>query len=280
MGSSRVITPLPRVARPRSPSSSCRSSHVARSCVICASRTTASFTLVEMMALARRGQIACASTRLLRYSIGLKNASQPAVRTALVPHHQQRKLSGNANPGGMEAEPSPAFIEGLKQLDAGKLSKAIEIFAETAAVGDADGNFYLGLAYDGLLGRDAADEPPIELDPEAAVRCYRRAAESGHAQAMLNLSMSYRSGEGVDAPDIEAAFEWLERSAAAGDERAAFNCGVALDPLHPPYGNPGSIVVPKDAARAVQYYRSASDQGHGKAMVNLGCAPTCRAEEP
>ena len=182
-------------------------------------------------------------------------------------------MSNETDSNGSSMDPpSEAFIEGLKQLDAGQLAKAIEIFAETASAGDPDGNFYLGLAYDGLLGRDAADEPPIEPDVNAAVRCYRRAAEAGHAQAMLNLSMSYRSGEGVEAPDIEAAFEWLERSAAAGDERAAFNCGVALDPLHPPYGTPGAVVIPKNAARAVEYYRSASDQGHGKAMVNLGCA--------
>ena len=92
------------------------------------------------------------------------------------------------------------------------------------------GNFHLGLAYDGLLGRNARDELPIEPDPAAAARCYERAAEQGHAEAMLNLSLSLRSGEGAAGqPDIDAAWKWLSLAAAAGSDRAAFNAGVALD---------------------------------------------------
>ena len=169
--------------------------------------------------------------------------------------------------------PSPAFLRGLEELEDGKLAEAIDTFAGAAAEGCADGNFYLGLAYDGLLGRDAADELPVEPDAAAAFRCYERAAGTGHAMAMLNLSLCYRNGDGVEAPDVAKAFDWLTRSAAAGSDRAQFNAGVALDPLHPPYeGRAGSNAVKKDAARAVEFYRQAADQGHGKAMTNLGVA--------
>ena len=166
---------------------------------------------------------------------------------------------------------SATFQRGLEQFDAGKLADAVSTFAEAASDGDADGNFYLGLAYDGLLGRDAADELPIEVDAHAAARCYKRAAEAGHREAMLNLSMCYRTGEGMDNVDVAAAFEWLTLSAAAGCDRAQFNAGVALDPLHPPYGSAAdSTMIPKDAKRAVGYYREAAEQGHAKGMTNLG----------
>ena len=164
-----------------------------------------------------------------------------------------------------------AYDAGLARLEEGRLNAAIDHFAEAAKLGSPGGNFHLGLAYDGLLGRDAADELPMEPDPAAAARCYRRAAEKGHAMAMLNLSMSYRQGDGVEA-DVGKAWKWLSLAAAAGSERAQFNAAVALDPLHPPYGTPGVDMVAKDAPKALHFYKQAVEQGHEKAKVNLGVA--------
>jgi len=165
--------------------------------------------------------------------------------------------------------PEEVYERGLRRLDEGRLRKAVDDFAESASLGSAGGNFHLGLAYDGLVGRDARDEFPVEPDPAAAFRCYARAAEKGHSMAMLNLSMCYRNGEGVDA-DIGKAWKWLSLSAGAGCDRAQYNFAVALDPLHPPYGTPGVDMVAKSATDALSYYRKAVDQGHHKAMVNLG----------
>ena len=67
---------------------------------------------------------------------------------------------------------------------------------EAAQHGHAGGNFYLGLAYDNLIGRNARGEPPVQPDQAAAFRCYERAANGGHAEAMHNLSLCYRGGEG------------------------------------------------------------------------------------
>lgn len=164
-----------------------------------------------------------------------------------------------------------AYEAGLTRLDEGRLSKAIDDFAHAASLGSAGGNFHLGLAYDGLIGRDAKDELPIEPDPVAAARCYERAAELGHDLAMLNLSLSYKTGDGMSM-DIEKAWKWLSRAADAGNERAQFNAGVALDPLHPPYGTPGVDMVQKDPVKALAFYRQAVEQGHDKAKVNLGVA--------
>lgn len=163
------------------------------------------------------------------------------------------------------------FEDGLTNLDEGHLDAAIDLFAKAASDGSPDANFHLALAYDGLLGRNARDEFPVEPDAAAAARCYRRAAEAGHDQAMLNLSLCYRKGEGVEA-DVAEAWKWLERSAASGSDRAQFNAGVALDPLHPPYGTPGTDAVAKDPEASVAFYRAAVAQGHDKAKVNLGVA--------
>ena len=164
-----------------------------------------------------------------------------------------------------------AYESGLMHLDENRLSKAIDDFAQAASLGSAGGNFHLGMAYDGLIGRDAADELPLEPDPAAAARCYERAAEQGHEMAMLNLSLCYKTGDGVDA-DMQMAWKWLTAAAEAGNERAQFNVGVALDPLHPPYGTPGVDMVQKDAEEALRFYRQAVAQGHDKAKVNLGVA--------
>lgn len=161
-------------------------------------------------------------------------------------------------------------------MEADKVGDAIDAFATAAAAGSAGGNFFLALGYDGLLGDNAAGEPWVELNPEAAFRCYERATEGGHPEAAMNLALCYRHGEGV-ARHVGKAFEVMQLSAALGSERAQFNLGVALDPLQPPWGSPGAsapdeAMIPKDPVRAVEYYREAAEQGHGKAKVNLGIA--------
>lgn len=189
----------------------------------------------------------------------------------LLSRNQAPKLVSRAwlstSPG---SNPEEIYERGLDALHEGRLSVAIDDFAGAAALGSPGGNFHLGLAYDGLLGRDAADELPIEPNAAAAARCYQRAAEAGHEMAMLNLSFCYRNGEGVDGVDIAEAWKWLANAAAAGSDRAQFNAALALDPLHPPYGTPGIDMVAKDATKAVALYRDAVAQDHEKAKVNLG----------
>ena len=176
-------------------------------------------------------------------------------------------LSTSPQVDGHEVAGEKTYEEGLEQLDVMRLAEAVKLFAKAAEAGHAGGNFYLGLAYDGLLGEDARGEPPVEGDPEAAARCYLRAGEAGHTEAMLNLSLCYRNGEGVPRNTAEA-FKWVERGAEAGSDRAQFNAGVALDPEQPPWGVPGetgpNAMLPKDPTRAVAFYRQAVEQGHAK----------------
>ena len=220
-----------------------------------------------------RSAVVCVS--LQRASTRLRGAN-PAPRP-LVPALSRCLASSSADTSGQQLhvkeDGGVLFERGIDCLDEGKLPAAVELFAQAAESGHPEGNFYLGLAYDGLLGEDARGELPVEKDAAAAARCYLRASEQGLPEAMLNLSLCYRMGEGVPR-DTAAGFAWAERGAEAGCERAQYNVGIALDPEHPPWGTPGesgpNAMVPKDPERAVRLYRSAAAQGHAKAKVNLG----------
>ena len=205
-------------------------------------------------------------------------AARPASLAALVarPCHASRLLCTATDPPpppNVEEE-HPEFERGMALMEGERVAEAIDAFAAAAKAGSAGGNFFLGLAYDDLLGENAAGEPWVEPNAEAAFRCYERATEAGHAEAAMNLAMCHRNGEGV-AQNIVKAVEVMEVSAALGSDRAQYNLGVALDPLLPPWGSPGEAsperaMVAKDPVRASAFYRQAATQGHGKAKVNLG----------
>jgi TPR repeat protein len=122
------------------------------------------------------------------------------------------------------------------------------------------------MAYDNVL---PGSPEHLDRDEEAAVRCYRRAAEKDHAQAMFNLALSLRDGGGGD---VEEGFDWMRRAADTGDVRAQYNAGIARDPNHKPWGVPGRDMLEKDGGEAVKFYRMAAEGGHSKAEVNLGVA--------
>ena len=202
----------------------------------------------------------------------------PSLSSLVLPHRthgngHHRGLSASALPS-QPSDEHPEFERGMSLMDSGKVGEAIDAFAAAAAHGSAGGNYFLALAYDNLLGENAAGEPWVEPDAQAAFRCYQRATEAGHAEAAMNLALCYRNGDGVEK-HIGKTIEVLEVSAALGSDRAQYNLGVALDPLLPPWGTPGATspdkaMVRKDPVRAAAFYRQAADQGHAKAKVNLG----------
>lgn len=147
-------------------------------------------------------------------------------------------------------------------LTGDQVQDAMDMVLAAAAQGHAEANFYLGLAYDGLLARN-----PIEENPEAAARAYRRAAEAGHAEAAYNLATSFRDGDGVTL-DLSLAAEWYIRAAEAGDARAQYQLGLACDVLHQKSALPG---LELDNDEAAAWYRRAAENGrHWKAHTNLG----------
>ena len=85
-------------------------------------------------------------------------------------------------------------------------------------------------------------------------------AESGDAQAQLDLGARYDTGEGVTRDFAEAA-AWYRRAAEQGNAEAQFNLGNMYDA--------GEGIL-QDFAEAVVWYRQAAEQGHAGAQVNLG----------
>ena len=156
-----------------------------------------------------------ASTRLRGSLI-----SFPAARPRAPAFSRFLSSTSSAVPSGQpdEEDGSELFERGVARLHEGALPAAVQLFAQAAEGGHAQGHFYLGLAYDGLLGEDARGELPVAKDAAAAARCYIRASEQGLPEAMLNLSLCYRLGEGLPR-DTAAGFAWAERGAEAGRRR-------------------------------------------------------------
>ena len=91
-----------------------------------------------------------------RASTRLRGAN-PAPRP-LVPALSRCLASSSADISGQQLhvkeDGGVLFERGIDCLDEGKLPAAVELFAQAAESGHPEGNFYLGLAYDGLLGED------------------------------------------------------------------------------------------------------------------------------
>lgn len=62
-------------------------------------------------------------------------------------------------------------------------------------------------------------------DMDAAARCFRRAAEGGHAPAQTKLALLYLQGSGV-ARDDQEANRWFAKAAAQGDVCAQYHLGT------------------------------------------------------
>ena len=157
----------------------------------------------------------------------------------------------------------------LEALDAGAPPEAVvPLFEAAAAEGHAEATFFVGLAKAGLLEPDdgTVGGSPPEVDLEGAAEAYAKAAELGCAPAAFNYAHALRRGDGVPR-DEKRAYDYYQQASDLGDARAAFQLGLAADPLHGDVKRPGGA---KDGDAAVAHYRQAMDAGHFKAAVNLG----------
>lgn len=105
------------------------------------------------------------------------------------------------------------------------------------------GDYHLGLLY----WRGLGGEP----DHKAAVNCFRRAADAGHAAAQTALGLALRAG--VGAPKDEAQARALFRSAAAAGDAEAMT----------------QLAAVSERDEAIGLLRRASDKGHAPAMRAL-----------
>lgn len=121
-----------------------------------------------------------------------------------------------------------------------------------ANAGDAWSQLNLGAAYDhGLAG--------FPLDPVRAVAWYRRAAESGLAEAQFNLAHCLVTGNGIRRNDREA-LTWMLRAAEQGLASAQFLAGVML--LE-------GVGATPDRARALPWLKRAAAKGNTDAQALL-----------
>ena len=77
---------------------------------------------------------------------------------------------------------------------------------------------------------------PPEVDLEGAAAAYAKAAELGCAPAAFNYAHCLRRGDGVPR-DEKRAYDYYQQ--ASDGDRAAFQLGLAADPLHGDVKQPG-----------------------------------------
>lgn len=118
---------------------------------------------------------------------------------------------------------------------------------------EAEAQNELGAQY--LAGRS---KPP---DLSAALRCFRAAAELGHAAAQNSLAMMLATGHGTPK-DAEEAHLWLLRAANQGDAGAQFNLAARCH-----RANIRGLMADAAAGRidALMWFQLAAAHGHPKA---------------
>ena len=109
----------------------------------------------------------------------------------------------------------------------------------------------LGNAYNTRMG--------TERDPEQAMKWLRRAADAGHAPAMVSLGLRLLNPKpSADAP---AAIQWFRRAAELGYDGGMVFLGFAYRE---------GDGVPCDHAEAVRWFTKAVEAGDTHSMIHVG----------
>jgi hypothetical protein len=112
------------------------------------------------------------------------------------------------------------------------------------------------------LSDDDLTADPFDCDEEEAeaISVFRLAAAKGDADAMFNLGLCYRKGDGVEKDALEA-YRWFQLAAKQGGALAQCNFGFCY------YLGEG---VEKDEVEAVRWFQLSAAQGLAHAQHNLG----------
>jgi hypothetical protein len=95
-------------------------------------------------------------------------------------------------------------------------------------------------------------------DPTAAVECFRRAADAGHAWAQYNLAHMYLDGRGV-AQDLSRAFAHYLKAAGQRHERAMNLLGRCCE---------HGWGTPREVRAAADWYRRSAEAGYFRGQYN------------
>ena len=159
------------------------------------------------------------------------------------------------NPGNLQvgalAWARAVILAGLAM--AATLGAAPDLAAVRAAAerGDPQAQYELGKAHQ------------FTNDAEA-IAWWRKAAEQGHAEAHLSLSVAYLMGRGVPKDQAEGV-AWLRKAAERGHAGAQYNLGLGYEF--------GSMTLPRDLFFAVDWFSRAAAQGHAESKERLAEYP-------
>ncbi|MBS1239959.1 MAG: hypothetical protein H6R45_665 [Proteobacteria bacterium] len=165
-------------------------------------------------------------------------SGSPEERTALI--------RDGAEAGVAEAQ----AVLGQMLLDRGEKRAGFAWFNRAAAQGHLMALNMVGRCYD--LGWGVA------VDKVRAAECFRIAAGRGLDWAMYNYATALALGEGV-AQDKPAALGWFEKAAALGNAKAINHVGSFHE---------DGWVVPRDLARAAEFYARAAEGGDFRGAFN------------
>ena len=96
-------------------------------------------------------------------------------------------------------------------------------------------------------------------DHKAAFKCFKKAAELGHTNAMWKVAIAYEKGTCIEA-DKTQVFAWMKRLAEIGEIDAMGWLGGFYET--------GNGVVP-NPSEAFQWTKKSADKGFVPAMYNL-----------
>jgi hypothetical protein len=119
-----------------------------------------------------------------------------------------------------QGDPIAQYWLGTYYHSANDEVQAADWFKKSAAAGNADAEYNLGVDYEGGKG--------IGQDPTEAVAWYRKAADQNQSDAELALGDSYHDGMGV-LPDNSQALKWWMKAAAQDNAQAKLNLHNYMD---------------------------------------------------
>ncbi len=134
------------------------------------------------------------------------------------------------------------------------LEKAVALFRKAAEKKDADGEYYMGVAYLSGLG--------VTKDEAQAATWFERSANRGHAVAQYWFGEMTAKGRGGLAADWKKAFPYFEKAARGAVPNAIVEIGIMYV-----YGYGG---LPVDYEKSAACYRVAWQLGSSLAQYNLG----------
>jgi TPR repeat protein len=144
----------------------------------------------------------------------------------------------------------PNYLKRLRAQDL-VLQSCFQRLLQAAASQDPTIWHTLGQAFNNGRGtkRDAAE----------AIRWFQRAADAGHAPAMVSLGLCLRHPR--PSSDLAGAIHWFRKAAEKGDSGGMISLGFSY---REGYG------VPCDYAEAVRWFIKAVEAGDGHSMIHVG----------